>query len=163
MSKHNIKAYWPFKQVKISDFSIIDDGSLTLVKLEPDFRYLAICSECHQRVKQIHSYHRRTIRDLPIAHSTVVLQLTYRKVRCPRCGIRVEHHDFVAPYARVTTRFAQFIYDLCQLMTLTDVAKLLNLSWDQVKNIDKSELKKHYSQINTQGLEIVIFKSFSFI
>lgn len=155
MSTHNIKFFWPFKQVKISDFSISTNGLMTLVKLEPDYRYTAICSECHQRVKQIHSYHQRTIRDLPMAQSTVILQLTYRKVRCPRCGIRIEHHDFVEPYARISKRFAQFIYHLCQLMTLTDVAELLELSWDQVKNIDKSELKKQYSQINTDGLRIL--------
>ena len=128
MSKHNIKAFWPFKQVKISDITISADGSVTLVKLEPDYRYSAICSECHQRIRQIHSYHRRMIRDLPMAQSTVILQLTYRKVRCTRCGVRVEHHDFVKPYAHVSTRFAQFIYHLCQLITLTDVAELLELS-----------------------------------
>lgn len=155
MSKHNIKAYWPFNQVKISDFKVSDDGTITIVKLEPDFRYLPICSGCHQKVKQTHSYHTRVVRDLPMGQSIVILQLTYRKVRCSRCGIRVEHHDFVKPYARITNRFSQFIYDLCQLMTLTDVAELLKLSWDQVKNIDKSELKKHYDNINTKELTIL--------
>lgn len=155
MSKHNIKAYWPFSQVKISDFKVNADGTVTTVKIEPDLRYLAICSECHQKVNQIHSYHTRTVRDLPMVQSIVILHLTYRKVRCPRCGIRVEHHDFIAPYARMTHRLSQFVYDLCQLMTITDVAKLLQLSWDQVKNIDKSELKKRYATINTQGLTIL--------
>jgi transposase len=37
-------------------------------------------------------------------------------------------------------------------MTITDVSELLMLSWDQVKTIDKSELKKRYATINTQGL-----------
>lgn len=87
--------------------------------------------------------------------SVVILILHYRKVRCPDCGIRVEDHDFVAPYARHTYRLAQFVFQLCQHMTVTDVANVLQLSWHQVKEIDKSELSKRYSHPDYSNLRIL--------
>lgn len=87
--------------------------------------------------------------------SIVILILHYRKVRCPDCGIRVEYHDFVAPYARYTHRLAQFVFQLCQHMTVTDVATLLHLSWHQVKEIDKSELRKRHAKPDISNLRIL--------
>lgn len=155
MCERNIRPYWPFCQVKIEQFKVSDDGSVTLVKLKPDNRYLPICSGCKQKVRNIHSYHTRIIRDMPMAQSIVFLQLQYRKVRCPRCGIRIEYYNFIGPYDRVTKRFAEYIFGLCQVMTISDVAKHLQLSWDQVKRIDKLELKKRHKKPNTQGLKIL--------
>jgi len=88
-------------------------------------------------------------------NSIVLIILRYRKVRCPDCGIRVEHHDFVDPYARYTHRLAQFVFQLCEHMTLKAVAELLHLSWYQVKVIDKSELRKRYRNRNFEGVTIL--------
>jgi len=87
--------------------------------------------------------------------SIVLIILRYRKVRCPDCGIRVEHHDFVATYARYTYRLAQFVFKLCEHMTLQDVAELLHMSWYQVKEIEKSELMKRYKTRNFDGIKIL--------
>lgn len=85
----------------------------------------------------------------------VIINLRYRKVRCPDCGIRVEEHDFVAPYARHTHRLGQYIFELCKHMTVQDVADLLHLSWHQVKEIDKSELRSRYPKCDFQHLKIL--------
>jgi transposase len=87
--------------------------------------------------------------------SVVILLVHYRKVRCPECGIRVEYHDFVAPYARYTHRLARLVFQLCQYMTVTDVAEVLHLSWHQVKEIDKSELGKRFSNPDYSNLRIL--------
>lgn len=87
--------------------------------------------------------------------SIVIINLCYRKVRCPDCGIRVEEHDFVAPYARHTYRLAQFVFELCKHMTVQDVANLLHISWHQAKEIDKSELKSRYPKRDFQQLRIL--------
>ncbi|RMH34738.1 MAG: ISL3 family transposase [Gammaproteobacteria bacterium] len=158
MSTHNWRAYWDFPRTKITALSISDDGQITLVKLAPDKRYLPICSGCQQKVRSVHSYHSRGIRDLPMGESMTLLQLQYRKVRCPRCGIRVEHHEFVAPYARVTHRLARLIFELCQHMTVEEVAQHYRLSWDQVKQIDKTLLQQHHEkrpleEVNILGID----------
>jgi len=155
MSEHNIRPFFQFKRVKIHSFGISRDAKLTQVKLEPDRRFLPICSGCKKRVHGIHSYEYRAVRDLSMIESIVTLILHYRKVRCPDCGIRVEYHDFVAPYARYTHRLAQYVFELCKYMTVTDVASLLHLSWHQVKEIDKSELRKRYSNPDYSNVRIL--------
>ncbi len=155
MSKCNIKNYWPFSQVKLKEIKVRKDGKVTLVKLESKKHFLPACSQCKQKVKANRSYHTRLIHDLTMADSIVFLELKYRKVSCPSCGIHVEHHDFVEPYSHFTKRFTRYIFELCNLMTVTDVAKHLHLSWDQVKRIDKSELKKLHENPNYKVLRIL--------
>jgi len=155
MSTHNITKLFPFCRVKICNFSASHDSTSTYLTLKPDKRFLPICSCCHRKVRSIHSYHTRIIRDMPLAQSNTYLLLHYRKVRCPGCGIRVEYHDFVAPYARYTHRLANFIFTLCEHMSVQDVSQHFNLSWAQVKTIDKTELKKRYRILDLTDLKIL--------
>jgi len=162
MSKQKITHFFRFPRVKIREISVSDDRTVTMVKLEPDRRFLPVCSGCKKRVRKVHSYEVRAIRDLPMSESMVVINLRYRNVRCPDCGIRVEHHDFVAPYARYTHRLARFVFKLCEEMTLSKVSELLHLSWDQVKTIDKSELRNRYENIDLSELRILTIDEISF-
>lgn len=49
MSRHNIQPFFDFKRVKIKEFGISKDAKITQVKLEPDNRYLPICSSCKKK------------------------------------------------------------------------------------------------------------------
>jgi len=49
MSSHNIQPFFDFKRVKIREFGISKDAKITQVKLEPDNRYLPICSSCKKK------------------------------------------------------------------------------------------------------------------
>ncbi len=49
MSKHNIQPFFDFKRVKITEFGISKDAKITQVKLEPNNRYLPICSSCKKK------------------------------------------------------------------------------------------------------------------
>ena len=162
MSDKKLTHFFRFPRVKISEIGVSDDRSLTLVKLEPDRRYLPICSGCGRKLRQVHSWEVRQIYDLPMSESMVVINLRYRKVRCPDCGIRVEHHDFVSPYARHTHRLAQLVLTLCEQMPISKVAELLKLSWDQVKHIDKTELKKQFDDLDLSNVEFLMIDEISF-
>lgn len=162
MPKRKITHFFQFPRVKIKEISLSDDCALTLVKLEPDGRFLPVCSGCFRKVRRVHSYENRAIQDLPMSESRVIINLRYRKVRCLDCGIRVEHHEFVAPYARHTYRLATFVFNLCEDMSLSKVSELLCLSWDQVKNIDHSELRKRYANIDLSNLKILTIDEISF-
>lgn len=162
MSTINISTLFPFKRVKIKEIKSNNDGQLTLIKIEPDQRYLPICSGCLQSVHSVHSTHERFLHDLPMSGSMVLIHYTYRTVQCPHCSLNlVEHHDFVDAYARVTCRFARYVHALCQHMTVTDVAEHTGLSWDRVKRIDKKELEKKYSKIPKEKLHILCIDEIS--
>lgn len=49
MSTHNIQPFFDFKRVKIKEFGISKDAQITQVKLEPDKRYLPLCSNCKKK------------------------------------------------------------------------------------------------------------------
>jgi len=93
--------------------------------------------------------------------SQVLIYYTFRTVLCEKCGFKVEYHDFVEPYARVTNRFAVYIHELCQHMTITDVAAHCKISWHQVRRIDKIELTKKYSKVSMDDLKIVCIDEIS--
>ena len=97
MSRNNIHKLFPYKRVKITEINVADEKT-TIVKVEPDKRYTPICSSCLNMTKDIHSYNRRIVHDLPMSGSKVEIQYTCRTVRCNLCGLKVEHHDFVEPY-----------------------------------------------------------------
>jgi hypothetical protein len=49
MSAHNIRRFFDFKRVKIKEFGTSKDAKITQVKLEPDIRFLPICSGCKKK------------------------------------------------------------------------------------------------------------------
>jgi transposase len=80
----------------------------------------------------------------------------YRKVFCAHChGIHVEALDLFHPYLRVTLRLAFFVYQLCRVMTVSEVAQHLDLDWKTVKNIDKFYLERDFGQPDLKGLRIL--------
>ena len=154
MSGTNISKLFPFGRLKMTDFTVFD-GKRILVKIEPDKRYTPLCSGCRRGARNIHSYRKRLISDLPMCGHQVKIEYTYRIVWCERCGLKVEHHDFIEPYLRVTNRFAAYIYQLCQVMTILDVSEHTGLSWDQVRYIDKRTLKKRFGGRVSKHLEVL--------
>jgi transposase len=74
----------------------------------------AHCPVCRCPTRRIHSRYRRTLADLPWAHSHVVLQLGVRKFCCPngRCTRRSFTErlpSVVAPWARRTARLLAWL------------------------------------------------------
>ncbi len=155
MSKSNIRRWFPFVDFRVIEIIVNETGQETQVVVVPNKRYAARCSKCLKKRSNIHSHHIRYIYDLPIAESVVKLEIHYRKVLCPSCGIRIEHIDFVEPYGHVTKRFAQYIASLCKVMTIRDVAQHVKLSWYQVKEIDKAHLEAHYENVPIDMLRIL--------
>jgi transposase len=69
--------------------------------------------------------------------------------------IRIEDLDLFDPYIRVTRRLAFYIYQLCQVMTVSEVANHLNLNWKTVKAVDKQFLEHQYGKPDLNNLRIL--------
>jgi transposase len=68
---------------------------------------------------------------------TVLLEFVFRRVNCPRCGVKRERLDWLADNPRYTRRFVQAVGRRCRTTTLKDVAAEMDLHWTTVKDIDK--------------------------
>ena len=115
------------------------------IKLRPDIRYTPLCSKCKKRVKNIHSYNHRIVRDLNLIDARSYLSVVYRTLRCTRCGPTVEELPLMDPYKRVTRRLADYILELCRYMNIKEVAEHLALDWKTVKAIHKRHLQEKFS------------------
>ena len=150
MSSYSITSLFPFRRVKIKNFFKMEEpdlGSVYFVVLTPDKRYTPICHECKSKAEGIHSWHQRTLRDLDILGVNCKVVLYYRKIHCPNCGIKVEKTGVTSPGGhQVTNRLAQYVHELCQHMTVKEVAEHLNLHWETVKKIHQKFLEKEFGE-----------------
>ncbi len=156
MSALTIASYFPFRRIKIINQSVLADVSQAHIQAKPDKRFQPVCHFCGQKASGVHSWSKRKVRDLNLATARVWITCQYRKLFCPHCQhISIEDLGLFDPYLRVTTRLALYIYQLCQFMTVTEVAKHLGLDWKTVKNIDKFYLEAQYGQPHLDGLRIL--------
>ena len=93
MSAPSIAPYYPFAGVSPVEQELNASGSEVTIRLEADDGVWPACSNCGQRSFLVHSYGRRRVRDLNLAHVVVWLDVPRRKVRCADCGVRVEPHS----------------------------------------------------------------------
>ncbi len=159
MSGPSIARYLPFMRVKITGQTVHgDDAKSALIKLMPDLRYRPLCHECGQPAATVHSQGcLRHIRDLNLASAQVWLQVGYRKVWCDNCGgARVEQLSFADASQRVTHRLARYIYGLCKVMTVKEVAEHLDLDPKTVKQIDKEHLEEEFADTDTDNLRVLM-------
>jgi transposase len=153
MSGFSVSAYFPFRRVKILHQSVEAEATYAHIQMEPDKRFQPVCHRCGSKASGVHSWAQRKVRDLNLATAQTWVTCRYRKVFCPNChGIYIEDLGLFHPYLRVTIRLARYVYQLCQMMTVSDVADHLDLNWKTVKAIDKQYLEQNYGQPDYDGL-----------
>ena len=145
MSEINIKAFFQFCRVKVTKQSVNIQERAVFIEVKPDKRYAPLCHQCNSPSGSIHSYRQRTIRDLNVLDVKTYIQYAYRKIRCFFCGTVVEDLGLVDPGRRITRRLANYILELCKLMTVKEIAQHLDLDWKTVKEIHKNYLKNKFS------------------
>ena len=78
----------------------------------------------------------REVWPLPVWERRVWLRMTVPRVLCRTCFVeRQVPVGFADPKKTYTRAFAQYAIELSRMMTLADVARHLQISWDVVKGI----------------------------
>lgn len=156
MSEITIAPYFPFRRIKIVSQQVEPDATTATIEVAPRWGFKPVCHKCGQKIDTAHSWAERRVRDLNLASTEVWLHCRYRKLFCPVCRqICIEDLELFDPYIRVTRRLAFYIYQLCQVMTVSEVANHLNLNWKTVKAIDKQFLEHQYGEPDLNNLRIL--------
>ena len=157
MSTLSIAHYFPFAGIKIVGQTVHGKARSALIHMEPDLRCRPACHACQSPAATIHSKgYRRFIRDLNLASAETWLHVDYRKVWCPHCGgARVERLSFCDASRRVTQRLARYIYDLCKILSVADVAGHLDLDPKTVRGIDRIFLEKELGRTDYAHLRFL--------
>lgn len=158
MSNLSIAAYFPFARVKMVSQNVHLDTQMpgTVIRMEPDRRFRPICRTCGSK-GTVHSKGlRRTVRDLNLGPAQTFVQVEYRRLWCNGCGkAQVEALEFLEPHKRVTQRLARYVYTLCKMMTVQEVARHLDLNPKTVKAIDKHFLAEEFAETDCDNLRIL--------
>ena len=112
------------------------------------------CPVCKSKNIIKHGVLPRWLRCLPIGKKATYMKTEVHRVECRDCkAIRQSDIGFANPRFTYTKKLCRYVLDLVRYMTITDVSKHLNLSWDIIKNIQKRYLLKKYAKPNLNQLE----------
>ena len=94
------------------------------------------CGVCRKRCRQVHSVRKeREGRDLSMRQMPVILRYQPRRVKCRRCGVRVEDFPWAEPWARVTRALANAVARLARELSWQGTARQYALNWKTVAGI----------------------------
>lgn len=114
-------------------------------------------AEVHKRGETWRSFH-----SVPVGSRPVAVALAIPRVSCDACGIiRQVHVPFADPRKSYTKRFARYLLELSELMTIQDVARHLGVGWDLVKQIQKDHLKKRFTKPKLRHLKQIAIDEIS--
>ena len=112
----------------------------------------------------------RRFRSLPIGATCVDIVYAVPRVECENCGeLRQVKFSFAAPQKRYTRGFERYALGLSKSMTIKDVARHLEVSWDLIKDIQKRNLQRKYARPKLKHLrqiaidEIAVAKGHKYV
>jgi transposase len=98
---------------------------------------------CGRAYRTFYDQRPRRVRDISCGDRRVYLDLSVRRVHCPRCGgVKPERLDWLADNPLYTKRFAFYVGRRCRESTIRAVAEELLLDWHTVKELDKQYMRE---------------------
>lgn len=131
------------------------------IELHPRPNHARRCGGCGQTCSTIHDRDERWVRDLPILDADTWLLVHRVRVRCPRCGPKLEQLDWLDPYARFTRRLGESVTRLCALLPIKQVAEYYDLHWETVKRLDKAHLQQTLGPPDLSQVEVIAMDEFA--
>jgi hypothetical protein len=111
------------------------------------------CPECGSKNVWQKGRHQRRFRSVPIGSKQTQIVLEVPRVHCHDCQCKnFMSLSFAKPHKRYTRFFERYVLDLLQSMTCQDVAKHLHMSWDTVRDIEKTRLKRDFAKPPLKGV-----------
>jgi transposase len=90
---------------------------------------------------------RRRFRSLPIGRRTTTVVFPIPRVACQACGVvRQVEIPFADPRRSYTKAFERYALELSRCLTIRDVARHLDVSWDVIKDLQKRDLSRRYAK-----------------
>ena len=122
------------------------------------------CPQCGQAHLVKNGYRIRDFIGLPVGGKKVIIRMKVQRYKCKEkdCGYdRQENIPFATGSCGYTHRFAKYVVGLLKAMTLKDVANLLDVSWDTVKEIHTRYLERHYAPPSLEGVDCIGIDEFA--
>ena len=121
------------------------------------------CPKCKREFATMSEVTEQRVRDLPVFGKTCYLIVRKGRLQCP-CSFRgYEEIDFVDKNQRQTKRFDQFLFMMCDRMTLLDFSELMQVNCNRANNLDKRnlhnlKLEKAFTTLSIIGVDEISFE-----
>lgn len=132
-----------------------------VLELRPVPTHPKRCSRCGELVGEIHDVAQRRVRDLPILDAETWLVFPRARLQCPRCGPTVEAVPWLDRYQRMTTRLAEAIARLAQVLPIKHVAEWFGIGWETVKQIDQRALTARLGPVDLTDVRVIAIDEFA--
>ena len=137
------------------------EGGACIYRISPQERMFR-CPICCSRDVQCRGSVHRTILLLPTGLRKNYAELDIPRVYCPHCDkLRQICLGFAEDFRSYSKAFERYALELCELMTINDVARHLGVSWGTVKNIHKRHLQKKYGKPSLKNLRTLAIDEIS--
>lgn len=120
-------------------------GGVTRFHVHPNEKSIC-CSSCESNNVIRRGIKLREFRGSPIGLKQTVIVATLPRVQCRDCGVvRQIKLGFADERRSYTKSWAKYALQLTLSMTIKDVADLLGVTWDVIKEIKKDDLKRRFA------------------
>lgn len=107
-----------------------------LIRIDRLGRRRLRCGQCRRPAETVGGLRpRRRWRDLSMRGVAMVLEYRPRRVRCRKCGVRVEGFPWAEPWARVTRALAGAVVALARSQSWQETARIYGLNWKSVAGL----------------------------
>jgi len=101
-----------------------------------------ICSGCRERVREVAEIREREVRDLPWRKYQTFVIIEFYRVKCPRCGLKVEAVPQLPSKAPFSKDFEDAVGLACESAAARSVARQFGLAASTVRAIDLRYLER---------------------
>jgi transposase len=134
------------------------DVAFTIVQKRSQLR----CSVCGSDQVTAHGGETRVFRSLPIGSRGTRILFRVPRVECHVCHVvRRVRVLFADPRRSYTHAFERYALELSRHMTILDVARHLDVSWDTIKDIQKRHLQQNYGKPKLKKLRQIAIDEIS--
>ena len=120
------------------------------------------CPECKSRKIIRNGYSIRRFRCVPIGRKPVYIDMRVQRIKCRVCGCdQQESIPFATGKRHTTHRLERLVVDLMKIMTISETAAYLGLSWSTVKDIHKNHLKHNYASPDIRKVRFIGIDEFA--
>jgi len=146
-------------RIKISHIEQHDNEILIWIHIPNGNHRCPQCGKYHQTVTEVTEI---KVRDLSVFGITCYLIINKGRLHCP-CSYRgYEELEFVDEYQRQTNRFDEFLFALCDRMTIMDASKLMKVDWKHAYKTDRQTLEQLKTTTPLPAMTIIGVDEISF-
>ena len=131
------------------------NGLIIVAEIEPRKNGVVLCSCCGMKSPVYDHLKTRAFDFVPLWNIPVVFEYKMRRVKCPRCGVKVEKLPWAAGKSHTAEAFQLFLAQWARKLSWKETAQSFGTCWDTVYRSVKKVVAYGLAHQNLDGVEAI--------